>query len=205
MEKINKLAKFVFKNFGPILVFYIANYFFGLKIAVVASIIWTVGEIIFSIIRKQPLSLFFKFSALITIIFGLIDLYLQQTLLFRFEAALSNIMIGIFFALSLWGEKPIIREFAEAQGRISSHLNSEDDYYFKFLTVIWSIYMFVKAGFYFWVATAYSLAEGLAIRATFGNATFYGLLAISIFGSKQIKAVLAKLRLLPSARIKTAD
>ena len=200
MNHVVRIAKFALKNFGPLLVFYIANHFYGLKIAVALSVVWTVGEIIWLLASKQSLSLFFKFSAAVTIGFGLVDLYLQQTLLFKYEAALSNAMMGVFFALSLFSEKPIIREFAEAQGRISSELSPDGEYYFKFLTVVWTIYMFSKAGFYLWLASAYSLEGGLAIRATVGNSTFYCLLAISIFGSAQIKAILARLKLLPSTR-----
>jgi len=36
-----------------------------------------------------------------------------------------------------------------------------------------------------------------------GNATFYGLLAISIFGAKTIKGILGNLKMLPSTKTKT--
>lgn len=205
MTKLLELVRFAVANFGPILVFYISNHFFGLQIAVIASIIWIVGEIVFHIIKKIRLSPFFKFSAGITIVFGLIDLYLQRSLLFKYEASLSNAMVGVFFALSLLKEKPIIREFAEAQGRISSDLTPDSEYYFKFLTVVWTVFMFAKAAFYFWVAQKYSLEEGLAIRAGVGNISFYALLGISIFGSAQIKAMLAKAKMLPSSRALNTD
>jgi intracellular septation protein A len=200
MNKIIELLTFVFRNFGPLLIFYSTNHFFGLKTAVAASIVWTAGEIVFHRIKKKPITTFFKFSASITIVFGMVDIYLQQSLLFKYEAALSNVIVGIFFTSSLFGKKPIILEFAEAQGRISSELSQDGEYYFKFLTVVWSLYSFIKAGFYTWVASNYPLEEGLAIRGVVGNATFYGLMLISIFGSKQIKFALAKLKMLPSSR-----
>lgn len=201
MNKAVGLIRFAFSNFGPILVFYSANHFLGLKVAVLSSIIWTIGETAFHIARKKPISTFFKFSAGITIAFGLVDLYLQQSFLFKYEAALSNVMVGAFFASSLFGKKPIIREFAEAQGRISKDLTPDGEYYFKFLTVVWSIYSFAKAAFYVWVASNYSLEEGLATRATVGNLSFYALLFLSIFGAKQIKFALLKLKMLPSSRM----
>lgn len=200
MTRALSFLGFALSNFGPILVFYVANHFFGLKTAVASSIVWTLFEIASHRLRKKPLTTFFKFSAAITLVFGLIDLYLQRSLLFKYEAALSCAMVGAFFAGSLWSEKPIIRQFAEAQGRISSELNPDSEYLFKFLTVIWTIYQFSKAGFYAWIASRYSLEEGLAIRTTLGTASFYALLAISIFGAKQIKSALGRLRLLPSTR-----
>lgn len=41
-------------------------------------------------------------------------------------------IIGAFFAISLLSKKAIIREFAEAQGRISSELTPDVADYFKF-------------------------------------------------------------------------
>lgn len=200
MDKAFGLIRFAFLNFGPILVFYFANHFFGLKVGVGCAVLWTLGEIFYRLITKKPISTFFKFSATITVLFCLVDLYLEQSVLFKYEAALSNILVGAFFVSSLWAEKPIIQEFAEAQGRVSGKLSPDGEYYFRFLTVVWSIYSFVKAAFYFWVASNYSLEEGLAIRATVGNASFYALLFISIFGVKQIRFALGKMRMLPSAR-----
>lgn len=190
----------LFSNFGPFLVFYTANYFINLKAAIALSIAWVVGEIIYHLFKKIPLSMFFKFSATVTIAFGLVDLYLQKSLLFKYEASLSNAAVGVFFVASLFGEKPIIREFAEARGQTSKTISPDNEYYFKFLTVIWSGYMFGKALFYFWVAENYSLEEGLAIRAGIGTISFYALLGISIFASKPIKLILGKMRLLPSTK-----
>jgi intracellular septation protein A len=200
MSKLKGMLSYALANFGPLLVFYISNHFFGLRTAIISSVVWVLGEIVFQVLNKRPLSLFFKFSALITIVFGLIDLYLQKSFLFKYEASLTNVMVGVFFALSLINEKPIIREFAEAQGRISKNLTPDGEFYFKFLTVVWACYMFIKAGFYFWVAEKYNLEEGLAIRASLGNISFYALLGLSIFASNQIKFVLAKARMLPSSR-----
>jgi len=201
MKKIGGLIGFLLLQFGPILVFYGANHFYGLKAALIASTIWTAGEIAFQVARKKPLSTFFKFSAAVTLVFGSLDVYLRRSVFFRYEAALTNVLVGIYFASTLFGEKPLIQEFAESQGLLANlELTSDRKYYFKFLTVMWSAYEFLMAGFYIWVASNYTLEQGLAIRGVVGNATFYGLLFISIFGAKSIKQVLGKLRLLPSSQ-----
>lgn len=189
------LIQFAFLNFGPILVFYLANSCFGLQIAVLSSVIWIMAEVSYYLFKKKPISPFFKFSAAITLVFGCVDLFLQRSLLFKYEAALSNAMVGVFFLLSLRGEKPIILQFAEAQGRISKELTPELKYYFKFLTVVWSLYSFVKAGVYIWIASNYSLEQGLIFRGVVGNASFYALLFVSIFGSRQIIFILRKLKM----------
>ena len=140
------------------------------------------------------------FSAGITIVFGLLDMYLQKSLFFKYESTVTSILFGCYFAASLRGEKPLIQEFAEAQGRIKKEISPDSSYFFRFITIVWSLYYFLKAAFYGWVATKYSLEEGLAIRGVVGNISMYGLLFVSIFGARQIKAALGKLRLLPSTR-----
>ena len=55
MSKVIGLLNFALTNFGPIITFYAANHFFGLKVAVLASVVWTLGEIVFHIIRKKPI------------------------------------------------------------------------------------------------------------------------------------------------------
>jgi intracellular septation protein len=201
MVKAKALTQFLFSNFGPILVFYFANHFWGLKIAVGSSIIWTAGELIYNKINKRKTTVFFLFAAAITVGFGLIDLYLQQTLFFKYEASLTSFVVGVYFATTLLGEKTLIQEFAQSQGRVGSEITLDQEYYFRFLTVTWALYQFAKAGAYFWLASRVSLEEGLVIRAILGNATFYLLLAASIFGAKTIKGVLGNLKMLPSTRI----
>lgn len=200
MSKLKNILQFVLNNFGPIVVFYAANHFYGTLIAVSASLVWTVGEILLNRLRGKTASTFFKFSAAITILFGVLDLYLQRTVFFKYEASASNVLFGLYFGSTLLSKKPLLQEFAEAQGRIKDQINADGVYLFRFLTALWALYFFAKAGFYAWVASRYSLEEGLAIRGTIGSASLYGLLGISIFGAKKIKHLLGVAKLLPSTR-----
>lgn len=200
MKTLYVFLQSIFSSFGPILVFYISNHFWGLQFAVITSIVWCIGEISYHKILKKPLSTFFKFSAVLTLTFGVIDIYLQQSIFFKYEAAMTNLLVGCYFASTLFSEKSIIREFAEAQGRIPKQISKDGEYYFRFLTLVWAAYSVIKALFYAWVASNYSLEEGLVVRGIIGNSTFYGLLFLSIFGSKPILYVLGRLRLLPSTR-----
>jgi intracellular septation protein A len=200
MTKLKILSSFLFSNFGPLIIFYFCNHFWGLKVALAATVIWTIGEIIFKKLKGKELSQFFIFTATITIVFGLIDIYLQQSIFFKFEAPLTNFVVGLYFALSLFG-KPLIQEFAEQQGRIAGTLSADTEYYFKFLTLVWAFYMWAKSVVYIWVAMNMTLEEGLVFRTIFGSISFYGLLGISIFGAPMIKPLLARAKFLPSSRI----
>ena len=200
MQKLSGLIKFALSNFGPIGIFYLANQFWGLQLAVAATVAWSIGEITIYKLRGIPIGTFFLFSAGITITFGFIDIYLQQAVLFKYEAAMTNVLVGAYFAASLFGKKTLIQEFAEAQGRVTNEITADTLYYFRFLTAVWVGYLFLKAGAYAWIAANYSLEQALVIRGTFGNVSFYGLLFLSIFCSKQIKSGLAKCKFLPSSR-----
>lgn len=129
------------------------------------------------------MSNFFKFSAILTIIFGFIDLYLQKTIFFKYEPVLTNIFVGIYFGFSLFTKKPIIRQFAESWKKIPEKIDSDLELYFIFITAIWVIYFFIKAIVYGFVAYNYSFEKTLLIRIIFGQVTFFILLFISIFGN----------------------
>jgi intracellular septation protein A len=192
------MIMFAIPNFGPIAIFYGANHLWGLRVAIVTTVTWSVFEIIFYKLRKKPISMFFLFSSGITVTFGLMDIYLQQSLFFKYEAAMSSLLVGAYFASSLLGKKTLIQEFAEAQGRVQDELTPDREFYFRFLTSIWVGYFLLKAFLYAWIAAHYSLEYALVWRGVFGNASFYGMLFLSIGCSKFIKSILTNFKLFPS-------
>ncbi len=107
MEKIKGIIQFLFKNFGPLLVFYLANRFWGLKTAIVVSLIFTVGEIIHTKFAKQELTMFFKFSVVMALIFGTLDLTLESAFFYKIEATLTNLFTAFFFGITLFQPKPL--------------------------------------------------------------------------------------------------
>jgi uncharacterized membrane protein len=201
MQRLKTLIKFVFSNFGPIGVFYVANHFWDLRVAVISTVLWSLGEIVTYKLLRKPLSAFFLFSAGVTVLFGLIDIYLKQSILFKYEGAMTNVLNALYFGATLFGKKTLIQEFAEIQGRLKKEITPDIAAYFRFLTAVWVFYFLVKAGVYAWIAANYSLEQALVIRGTIGNASLYGMLFLSIFCSKKIKEGLTKVGYLPSAHI----
>lgn len=198
MEKLRALAKFAVENFGPILVFYGINHFYDIKSAIVASTLYSLGVIAYQIRKREKLTSLFKFSAIVTLIFGAVDLYSRQSFLFKYEACVTNIFTGIFFGASLFSNKTVIQEFREKSGNVKP-LTRDRVAYFKILTLVWTAYFFLKAGAYYWMASTMSLEQGLLLRTILGSASFYALLFISIVGSKRIFPWMKKMKLLPVA------
>lgn len=200
MKKAVSALKYAFTNFGPLIVFYLANHFWGLKPAILVSLAFSIAELSYKFAKKESITPFFKFSAGVTLVFGCVDLYMKGPVFFRFEPAVTNIITGAFFALSLRGGSSVIQDFAKQQ--IGDKPVTPDlAWYFRMLTWIWVIYFLLKAGFYAWVGARYSLEKAMLIRGLVGNATLYPLMAVSIFGGRPIFLALKKLRLLPSCRI----
>ncbi len=90
------------------------NHFYGLKFAIIASTVFSISEISLKYFRSTKVTPLFKFSAAITLIFGCVDLYAQQSFLFKHESVATNVITGVFFASSLFGGKTVIQEYYEA-------------------------------------------------------------------------------------------
>lgn len=205
MEKLKKLAKVILENFGPVLVFYGVNTISGLKPAIAASTLYSVGEIASKVRKKEKLTSIFKYSAVMILTFGGVDLCFQQSFLFKYEASMTNLLVGLFFGASLFSEKTIIQEFYENTDN-TKPTTRDRVVYFKFLTTVWVTYFFVKACAYYWMSSRVSMKQGLVLRAIIGSASFYAMLFVSILGSKTIFPWMKKWNLLPAAEdeVKTA-
>ena len=195
-QKIRALTIFVFNNFGPLVVFYGANHFFGLKPAIACSAVFSILEIGFKLYRKAKITTLFKFSAVMTLIFGAVDLYSRRSFLFKYEASITNIFTAFFFGSTLVAEKSVIQDFYE-KGKDPKPMTRDRVAYFRLLTSVWVLYFLLKAGAYFWIARHYSLEQGLAIRTIAGSGSFYAMLFVSIAGSKKIFPALKSFGLFP--------
>ena len=198
VQRIREFLVFAFTNFGPIAVFYGANYFWGLKVAIGVSVLFSILDVGRRIYFRQPVTTLFKFSAAITLIFGAVDLYSQQSLMFKFEAAITNLFTGIFFCYSIFGKKTVIQEYYET-GKNLKPMTRDRVAYFRLLTGVWVMYFFCKAGAYLWIALHYSLEQGVLVRTVLGTGSFYAMLFASIIGSKKIFPMLKRLGVLPQA------
>lgn len=207
MKSVIALAAWILRDFGPLLVFYGTNHFLGFVPAIVASMVWSVADVVLVKMKKQTVSAFLKFSIAATMLFGVVDLCVRGPLLFRYEAVLSNVVTGVFFGLTLRGEKSIIQEFAERRAAAKGTtvpINPDTVYYFRACSVAWTVYFFLKAGFYAWVAYHYDLERALGLRLVVGNVTFFALLFTSIFLAKPIIGLLRRTGLAPSTRAQVA-
>ncbi len=200
MKNLVKLFNFVISNFGPLIGFYVINQFWGFKTGVLASCVLVFIEYFWLKSKKQKIGMFFYFSSGMILIFGGLDLYLQEPYFMKYEASITNLLFAIFFGMSILKDKSIVQEFAETQGRTSSETSVDKSFFFKMFTFAWTIYFLLKAFFYLWLSFNTSMNEGLVIRIFVGKVSFWLMMVLSIGFPKKIWNVMEKLRLFPSQR-----
>nr|WP_295902438.1 septation protein IspZ [uncultured Bdellovibrio sp.] len=196
-----KLLKWILGNFGPMIVFYGAVYFWNLKVAIFLSLLVTVIEIVRFKIQKKSMSPFFIFSSGMALLFGILDLTLQNAFFFKFEAGISNLVCAVFFGLSLFHSKSLVQEIAEQQGKIDKTESPDKHFFFRIQTIAWTIYFIAKAILYTWVNFNTSLQEALVIRLLVGNVSFYVMMFISVGLARPLWIFMEKMRWMPSARM----
>ena len=175
-------------SFAPLIAFYGCEHFFGLKMAIAATVAVTIAEIIYRKIRKEDPGAFFYFIAFTTIIFGLIDVYSSNTSFFKFEPALTNFVTGVYFAWGTWKPKPLMVEFAEKAGKLPNPMPPGFLEYIRIMSWIWVVYFFVKAFAYLYLAgkPETNTMQMMLIRTVAGNVSMFVLLGICWIMAKPI-------------------
>lgn len=204
MDRIKRLFIFIFSNFGPLVGFYLTNQIWGLKAAVLASVILVLAEFFWLKSKKEKVSSFFYFSSTLVIVFGMLDLSIQEPFFIKFEATLTNLFFAVFFGISLFKEKSIVQEFAETQKRTSTEQSQDKKFFFQLFTIFWCLYFLVKAVFYLWLNFNSSLNEGLLLRLVIGKISFWIMMFISIGLPRYIWNLLEKMKLFPSQKTNRA-
>lgn len=199
-DRVKAILLFIISNFGPLIGFYIANHFWGLKVAVIFSITLVFVGFLTIKVQNKKISTFFYFSSAIVIFLGMADLLVKEPFFIKFEASLTNLFFAIFFGASLFKDKSIVQEFAEAQNRTSIEQSKDKSYFFRLFTIVWCLYFLVKAAFYLRLNFNTSLDEGLILRFIIGKVSFWFMMFISIGLPRHIWSILEKLKLFPSQR-----
>jgi len=200
VKKLKATVRLIIANFGPLIGFYVANRFLGLKAAIAATLLITLAELLRVKIKRQKMTLFFTFSSVIALTFGIIDFSMESPVLLKFEAGVINLLFAGFFAASLLREKSIIEELAEQQGRIEAISSADKTFFFRALTAAWIIYFLAKAAAYTWIGFNSTLEQGMLLRALIGNLSMAAMFFISIGLARPLWRAMLTLRLMPSTK-----
>jgi uncharacterized membrane protein len=176
MKRLRDFALFVLQNFGPLVAFLFVNWRFGLLAAIAASMGVALVEVAVHLAHKKRPTRLFVMTTILTLAFGGVDLWMKRSVLFRFEAVITNVITGVWFGATLFGEKTMLLEFYEKTRKPEDPMPPETPSYLRLLTTIWTLYFFAKAALYAWIAVAFPLDRAIEIRAVVGTASFVALL-----------------------------
>jgi intracellular septation protein A len=187
---------------SPLLVFYAFDWGWGLRPAIVASALWSMGEVVLRLVRKEKLDALFKFTAVTTFVFGALDLVITQPRFFSYEAVATNVVTGGFFAsMAATDISPMLdqvhalRPDARGDLELPSRL--------RVAIGLCAAYCFVKAGIYAWMATAFSVERAMGLRVIVGNVSMVVFFAAVRFGIDPVLRLLQRAGyLLPMPEVK---
>ena len=163
---------FLAKNFLVPITFFLLFHWIGPKVAIGVAVVMTAIQIIWDRARGEKLSPFFAVASFFTVAFGLVDLFLRSPRFFKLEPFFQNSLMGLIFAASLITDRPLIVWFAEAMPmRWRPHLGSAGVSYLRGVTLVWSLYFFLKAALFLWLAYRVDLGKLVILRSVVGGST----------------------------------
>jgi intracellular septation protein A len=205
MQRIVGFLRYVVVEFGALVVFWVGLYAFGIKPAIAATVAFIVLDGLYRWRWRVEVTRVYVLASALAIVFGAIDLYATNPFMIKYEAVVSNAVVGIFFVLGARGEKSLIQEVVERRGRDGPIPDRADTrYFFRLLTLLWAVYFFAKAAVYLWLAMILPLEQALVLRTAIGGVS----LAVMIVGlsllGRRLFFLCRWLGLLPSVEISDA-
>ncbi|MBC7741255.1 MAG: septation protein IspZ [Bdellovibrionaceae bacterium] len=194
------MLSFFFINFGPIIFFYIVNLFGDLKMALLGAMVFVAAEFLWLRYNRIKPSFFFYFNSLMILVFGAFELIIQQPIFYKYEAPLANLVTALILGLTLLKEKSIVEEFAAAQGRVGGMHREDKSYFFRFYTILWTVYFLVKAVVYLYIGQSVNLEQAIVMRLAIGKISFWVMIFISAGLGRSVWKLFEKYKLFPSQR-----
>jgi intracellular septation protein A len=198
MSRLAAVARFALAEFGPLIVFWTIATTFGVKPAILASVLFIVADAAWRRLKRLTFTRLYLLVSALTLVFGLIDLASTSPFMLKYEAAISNAATGFVFVAGALGEKPIMQEAAEQRGH-SFVVTREIRAFFRLFTLVWAAYFFLKAALFAWMAWTMPMLEAMALRSAIGGVSLGLMIAVSVTQGRRLFFLCRRLGLLPKA------
>jgi intracellular septation protein A len=196
MPKLLAAARWVFAEFGPLIVFWALALTLGVKPAIAGSILYILSDAVWRWRTGKPFTRLYLLVSALTLVFGGIDLVSTSPFMLKYEAAITNVATGLAFVGGAMGRKPIIQEMAERQGE-SVPATRETRAFFRLFTLVWAAYFFAKAAFYVWAVWTMPMLEAMALRSALGSVSLGLMILVSVTQGRRLFFLCRRLGLLP--------
>jgi intracellular septation protein A len=198
MTKLAAVARFALAEFGPLIVFWLLALAFGVKPAILGSIVFIIADAVWRWRKGLRFTRLYLLVSALTLVFGFVDLVATSPFMLKYEAAVSNVVTGIAFVVGALGEKPIIQEIAEQRGE-TFVATDEIRMFFRLFTLVWAAYFFLKAILFVWMAWTMPMLEAMALRSAIGGVSLGLMIAISVTQGRRLFFLCRRFGLLPRA------
>jgi intracellular septation protein A len=195
--RLAPILRFALSEFGPLIVFWAIVLSFGVKPAIAGSLAYIVADGLWRYRRHVAMTRLYIFSSVLTLMFGAIDLFAATPFMLKYESVATNIATGTAFIVGARGAKPMLQEVAEKQRNLTFPEGADVRRFFRLFTLLWAVYFFVKAAFYFWMGAILPLTEAMAVRSIVGSASLGLMIALSVTQGRRLFFLCRWLRLLP--------
>jgi intracellular septation protein A len=198
MTKLAAVARFALAEFGPLIVFWLLALAFGVKPAILGSIVFIIADAVWRWRKGLKFTRLYLLVSALTLVFGFVDLVATSPFMLKYEAAVSNVVTGIAFVVGALGEKSIIQEVAEQRGE-TFVVTDEIRTFFRLFTLVWAAYFFLKAILFAWMAWTMPMLEAMALRSAIGGVSLGLMIAISVTQGRRLFFLCRRFGLLPKA------
>ena len=199
MARFVAFLRYIVAEFGPLVIFWGLTTTVSLKAGIGGSILFILAGVAWRLWKGQCFTRLYILIAVLTVIFGSIDLLSVEPSMIIYESVLTNVITGVAFIVGAFGKKPMLQEMAEQRASIPFPDRADMRRFFQIFTLIWAAYFFIKAGCYFWMARVMPLTEAMTLRTLVGGTSLGLMIALSITQGKRLFKLCRKLGLLPLA------
>jgi intracellular septation protein A len=195
--RLAPLLRFALSEFGPLIVFLALASTLGVKAAIAGSVAFIVVDAVRRLRWRVPVTRLYVFSSVLTVMFGAIDLIAVTPFMLKYESVITNVATGIAFVIGARGAKPMLQELAEKQRNTTFPEGADVRRFFQLFTLLWVVYFFAKAAFYYWLGLIIPLTEAIALRSMIGSVSLGLMILLSATQGRRLFDLCRRLGLLP--------
>jgi intracellular septation protein A len=196
-SRLAPLLGFALSEFGPLIVFMAIAFAFGAKAAIAGSVAFIAVDAVRRLRWRIPVTRLYVFSSVLTVMFGAIDLVAVTPFMLKYESVITNVATGLAFVIGARGAKPMLQELAEKQKNATFPEGADVRRFFQIFTLLWALYFFVKAAFYYYLGLVLPLTEAIALRSIIGSASLGLMILLSVTQGPRLFDLCRRLGLLP--------
>jgi intracellular septation protein A len=200
LHRLIGVIGWVIAGFGPLIAFWGLDLTLGLKAAIAGSVVVIIIDSLWRWWRGLDFTRLYVLTSGLTVGFGAIDLVSATPFMLKYEAVITNIVIGLMLVAGARGSRPLAMEIAEQQHGEPFPKRPDIIRFYQLFTLMWAVYFFAKAGLYVLLGQMMPMTQAMAVRSVFGMVSMLLLMAFSVLRGRWLFLMLRRRRLLPPAR-----